>query len=92
MARQTLAKWHARWEADGEDGLQDRSSRPYRSPNQTDPQVEDLIEWLRRGMKLGPVMLVAELAEFGDQLGGVDDPPGVAAPRDLSAAGPGRHR
>jgi len=68
VARQTLAKWHARWEADGEDGLQDRSSRPYRSPNQTDPQVEDLIEWLRRGMKLGPVMLVAELAEFGVQL------------------------
>ena len=48
--------------------MQDRSSRPYRSPNQTDPQVEDLIEWLRRGMKLGPVMLVAELAEFGYQL------------------------
>jgi len=68
VARQTLAKWHARWEADGEDGLQDRSSRPYRSPHQTDPQVEDLIEWLRRGMKLGPVMLVAELAEFGVQL------------------------
>ena len=65
VARQTLAKWHARWEEDGEDGLQDRSSRPYRSPNQTDSQVEDLIEWLRRGMKLGPVMLVAELAEYG---------------------------
>ena len=65
VARQTLAKWHARWLQDGEDGLQDRSSRPCRSPNQTDPQVEDLVEWLRRGMKLGPVMLVAELAEFG---------------------------
>lgn len=68
VARQTLAKWHARWEEQGEDGLQDRSSRPYRSPNQTAPQVEDLIEWLRRGMKLGPVMLVAELVEFGYHL------------------------
>src|SRR6478609_3712867 len=65
VARQTLAKWHARWVQDGDDGLHDRSSRPCRSPKQTDPQVEDLVEWLRRGMKLGPVMLVAELAEFG---------------------------
>src|SRR6476469_10603141 len=68
VARQTLAKWHARWEADGEDGLQDRSSRPYRSPNQTDPQVADLLEWLRRGLTLGTVMLVAEVAELGVQL------------------------
>jgi transposase len=65
VARQTLAKWHARWQEDGEDGLRDRSSRPYRSPHQTDSQVEDLIEYLRRNMKLGPFMLVAELAEFG---------------------------
>ena len=35
------------------------------SPKRTDPEVEDVVEWLRRGMKLGPVMLVAELAEFG---------------------------
>jgi transposase len=68
VARQTLAKWHTRRVEAGEDGLQDRSSRPYRSPNQTDPQVEDLIEWLRRGMKLGTVMLVAELLEFGYHL------------------------
>jgi len=65
IARQTLAKWHARWLLDGEDGLQDRSSRPESCPRRTDPQIEDLIEWLRRGTMLGPVMLVAELAEFG---------------------------
>jgi len=64
VARQTLGKWYARWREHGELGLQDRPCRPYRSPNQTDPQVEDLICWLRRGMKLGPVMLVAELATF----------------------------
>ena len=28
IARQTLAKWHARWLEDGENGLHDRSSRP----------------------------------------------------------------
>ena len=65
VARQTLAKWHARWLVDGEDGLHDRSSRPVSCPNQTDRQIEDLVEYLRRNMKLGPVMLVAELAEFG---------------------------
>ena len=68
IARQTLAKWHARWRIDGEDGLLDRSSRPVRCPNQTDHQVEDLVEWLRRGMRIGPVMLVAELAQFGVRL------------------------
>src|SRR6185295_17445953 len=65
VARQTLAKWHARWREDGEDGLYDRSSRPASCPNRTDPRDEDLVEYLRRSMKLGPVMLVAELAEFG---------------------------
>ena len=65
IARQTLGKWHARWLADGFDGLQDRSSRPVTCRNHTDPQVEDLVEYLRRSLKLGPVMLVAELAEFG---------------------------
>jgi len=65
VARQTLSKWHARWRESGPAGLLDRPCRPYRSPNQTDPQIEDLIEWLRRGSKLGPVMLSGALAEFG---------------------------
>ncbi|SDP30079.1 leucine-zipper of insertion element IS481 [Nakamurella panacisegetis] len=65
IARQTLAKWHARWRECGLDGLHDRSSRPASCPGQTDPQIEDLVEYLRRSMKLGPVMLTAELAEFG---------------------------
>jgi transposase InsO family protein len=65
IARQTLAKWHARWLEAGDAGLGDRSSRPARCPGRTDRQVADLVEYLRRNMKLGPVMLVAELAEFG---------------------------
>ena len=64
VARQTLAKWHARWKADGPAGLQDRSSRPVSSPGQVDAQVEDVVEYLRRHLKLGPVMLAAELREF----------------------------
>lgn len=65
IARQTLAKWHARGTADGWSGLHDRSSRPASCPNQTGREVEDLVEWLRRGTKLGPMMLVAEVAEYG---------------------------
>src|ERR1700712_307720 len=65
IARQTLAKWHARWREGGIAGLHDRSSRPASCPGQTDPQIEDLVEYLRRSMKLGPVMLTAELADFG---------------------------
>ena len=34
-------------------GLVDRSSRPYRSPHQTDEQVEDLVEWLRAAPSSG---------------------------------------
>ena len=65
VARQTLAKWHSRWCVSGEAGLVDRSSRPLRSPRCTDSQVEDVVEYLRRNMKLGPVMLAGELLEFG---------------------------
>lgn len=49
IARQTLGKWHHRWSEDGEAGLVDRSSRPHGSPRRTCVQVEDVVEWLRRG-------------------------------------------
>lgn len=65
IARQTLGRWYARWCERGEAGLQDRSSRPYRSPNQTDPAVEALVVALRREHKVGPVQLVGRLAERG---------------------------
>lgn len=65
IARQTLGRWYARWCEHGEAGLQDRSSRPYRSPNQTDPGVEALVVALRREHKVGPVQLVGRLAERG---------------------------
>jgi transposase InsO family protein len=65
IARRTLGYWHARWVAEGEEGLVDRSSRPHRSPNQTDPQVEARVCAMRRKLKLGPVQLVGRLAEEG---------------------------
>ena len=63
IARQTLGRWHARWRDEHEAGLEDRSSRPHVSPNQTDPEVEARVCALRREHKVGPVQLVGKLAE-----------------------------
>lgn len=63
IARQTLGRWYARWREEGEAGLEDRSSRPLTSPNQTDPEVEARVVALRREHKVGPVQLVGKLAE-----------------------------
>jgi transposase InsO family protein len=68
IARQTLGRWYARWVAEGEDGLWDRSSRPLHSPNQTPSEIEDRVEALRRDKKVGPVQLVGLLAEEGIEL------------------------
>jgi len=63
IARQTLGRWYARWTLEGEEGLQDRSSRPLHSPDQTPVEIEDRVEALRRERKVGPVQLVGTLAE-----------------------------
>jgi transposase InsO family protein len=44
----TAYKWHSRWRAEGEAGLQDRSSRPHRSPNRLAEEKVQAIERLRR--------------------------------------------
>ena len=92
LARQTVAKWHSRWLQGGEAALVDRSSRPASSPRQTDREVEDLVEWLRRGMKLGAAMLVAELKLFGVELaastiGRILVRRGISRLRDLDVCG-----
>ena len=44
----TARKWLARYKAEGEEGLQDRSSRPRRLRNPTDPKIARRIIELRR--------------------------------------------
>lgn len=61
ISRRCLAKWYARWQAHGEDGLLDRSSRPTASPARTPDDVADLVEALRRQTKYGPARLAADL-------------------------------
>jgi transposase len=40
VSRQCAHRWVARYAAEGAAGLQDRSSRPQRSPRRTNPTVE----------------------------------------------------
>jgi transposase InsO family protein len=57
ISRPTAYKWWRRWQADGVDGLVDRSSRPWSCPHQTAPEIQAAIEDLRRTLKLGPARI-----------------------------------
>lgn len=48
VSLRTARKWLARYEAAGEDGLVDRSSRPLRTRNSIDAELAERIEGLRR--------------------------------------------
>ena len=61
ISRATAYKWWHRYVQEGEAGLNDRSSRPLRSPQRTPARVERQIEALRRRMKLGPVRIAVRL-------------------------------
>jgi len=49
----TVAKWIERFEAEGVEGLRDRSSRPFSSPSQATPAVCAAVEALRRQRHTG---------------------------------------
>ena len=51
----TAAKWARRYEAEGADGLLDRSSRPHHQPNKTPPHVVRKIVKTRLRQRLGPM-------------------------------------
>jgi transposase InsO family protein len=61
ISRKCVRTWLARFEAEGEAGLADRSSRPRTSPTKTPVEVEDRIIELRRRERRGPAWLGAEL-------------------------------
>jgi transposase InsO family protein len=71
VSRATVHKWLARWRAEGWAGLQDRSSRPWRSPGRTSPQVEAEILALRDRARQGPVALAAQLGLSASTVGRV---------------------
>ena len=64
VSRQTLHSWLARYEADGLEGLADRSHRPESCPHQMPAHVEAALLELRRSRPYwGPRRLVFELAK-----------------------------
>ncbi len=61
VSRATGYKWWRRFQAEGYRGLEDRSSRPRRSPRQTPDRIEQRIVGLRRERKWGPLRIAWQL-------------------------------
>ena len=59
ISRKTADKWWRCWLAEGEPGLEDRSSRPRRCPHRTPARLERRIIALRQRRKLGPVRIAS---------------------------------
>jgi transposase InsO family protein len=57
ISRDRAYVWWRRFQAEGLAGLEDRSSRPHRSPNKTKPSLERRIVSLRRQRGLGPARI-----------------------------------
>jgi transposase InsO family protein len=61
VSRQCAHRWVARFDAEGDAGLEDRSSRPHRTPTRTSPEVEAAVVAARRVHRRGPDWLGPEL-------------------------------
>jgi transposase InsO family protein len=57
----TAKRWADRYAAMGEEGMQDRSSRPHSSPNRTPQMLVRKVVHLRWKQRLGPVAIGAKL-------------------------------
>src|SRR5688572_29609241 len=61
ISRQCAHRWVARFAAEGEAGLHDRSSRPHNCPRQTAPKAEQAVLALRRTERRGQDWIGPEL-------------------------------
>lgn len=78
VSRQTIHAWLARYEAEGLEGLHDRSHLPVRCPHQMSAEVEAMVLELRRSRPYwGPRRLVHEVRKRG--VGAVPSESGVYA-------------
>ena len=69
ISRQAYYGCLRRFEADGLDGLKDRSSRPHHSPRLTQAEVIEKIVWLRKYYHFGPAKIAMDLARYHDVTG-----------------------
>jgi transposase-like protein len=68
ISRPTLRKWWRRYRVSGADGLVARSRRPHGSPAaKLDAEMEALILDLRKGRRLGPKLIQAELLRLHER-------------------------
>ena len=61
VSRQCAHRWVARFRAEGDSGLLDRSSRPHRCPRRTPVEVEQQVLQLRRDERRGQDWIGPEL-------------------------------
>lgn len=61
ISRQCAHRWVSRFKREGPAGLQDRSSRPRRSPTRTPTDLEQQVLKLRHQRRVGPARLSEEL-------------------------------
>src|SRR6476469_5104279 len=61
VSRQCAHRWVARFDAEGEAGLHDRSSRPHHTPTRTPRRVERRVLAARRDHRRGQDWIAAEL-------------------------------
>ncbi|MCF7547610.1 IS481 family transposase [Pseudonocardia sp. WMMC193] len=66
ISRQCYYTWLRRFDAEGPEGLRDRSHRPHHSPNATEAEVVEKIVHLRRHYHFGPAKIVMYLARYHD--------------------------
>jgi transposase InsO family protein len=61
VSRQCAHRWINRFNEAGDEGLEDRSSRPHHCPTQTAPEVEEKVLAARREHRWGPDQLTFEV-------------------------------
>jgi len=66
ISRQCYYGWLRRFEADGLDGLKDRSQRPHHSPRATQSDIVEKIIWLRQHYHFGPARIAMYLGRYHD--------------------------
>jgi transposase InsO family protein len=66
ISRQAYYTWYRRYEADGVDGLRDRSKRPLVSPRATHVEVVGKIIYLRQHYHFGPARIAMYLRRYHD--------------------------
>jgi len=66
VSRQLFYVWKRRYEAEGPEGLRDRSCRPKHSPNATRVEVVGKIVYLRQNYHFGPAKISMYLKRYHD--------------------------